>query len=117
MTSPAILEKIQSAAWNQPQITTCSHLIVFTVRTDMKQAKEEYFTLMSGGNPEVRAQLKGFEDMMDGFLVSRTPDWLENWAARQVYIAHGFGLAACAELEIDSCAMEGGDFAKIGEIL
>ena len=26
-------------------------------------------------------------------------------------------MAACAELEIDSCAMEGADFTKVGEIL
>jgi nitroreductase / dihydropteridine reductase len=58
VTNQEIKDKIQAVAWNQPQVGTCSHLIVFAVRTDLKQTKEEYFTLMSGGNPEIRAHLK-----------------------------------------------------------
>lgn len=41
----------------------------------------------------------------------------DNWADRQTYIAHGFGIAACAELQIDSCPMEGFDPTAVGEIL
>ena len=51
-------DKIQAVSWNQPQITTCSHLIVFAARSDLIANTDEYFTLMSGGNSEVRAQLK-----------------------------------------------------------
>ncbi len=49
---------IQAAAWGQPQITTSSHLIVFTARTDLAINKEEYFQLISGGSAETRAMLK-----------------------------------------------------------
>ena len=63
-----IKDKIQAAAWNQLQVGTASHLLVFAARTDLMQTKEEYFTLMSGGNPEVRASLQGFENMMNGFI-------------------------------------------------
>jgi nitroreductase len=59
-----IKDKIQAAAWNQPQIGTCSHLIVFTGRTDLAALKEEFFSGLSGGNPEIRAHLKGYEDMV-----------------------------------------------------
>ena len=51
-------DKIQAVSWNQPQIGTCSHLIVFAARSDLMVNTDEYFTLMSGGNSEVRAQLK-----------------------------------------------------------
>ena len=117
VTNQEIKDKIQAVAWNQPQVGTSSHLIVFAVRTDLKETKEEYFTLMSGGNPEVRAHIKWFEDMMDGFLASKSEGELLSWASKQVYIAQGFALAAAAELQIDSCAMEGADFAAVGEIL
>ena len=43
--------------------------------------------------------------MMQSF-VGAMPDPVA-WAARQAYIALGFGLAAAAELKIHSCPMEG----------
>lgn len=86
-------------------------------RSDIMETKNSLFDLMTGGNTENRAHLKGYEDMMDGFISSKSESDLLNWASRQVYIAQGFALAACAELEIDSCPMEGFDPVKVGEIL
>ena len=43
-----IQDKIQAVAWNQAQVGTASHLIVFTARTDFEANKNEYFELMSG---------------------------------------------------------------------
>ncbi len=118
ITNQEIKDKIQAAAWNQPQVGTSSHLLVFTARTDLMQNKEEYFTLMSGGNPEIRAALKEFEDMMNGFIEGKSnPSDILAWTAKQAYIAQGFALAALAELEIDSCAMEGFDPTAVGVIL
>lgn len=53
-----ILARIGVAAYNQPQLTTASHVIVFVARTDFDNNNEEYFNLMSGGNAEVRAHMK-----------------------------------------------------------
>jgi nitroreductase len=39
------------------------------------------------------------------------------WASRQTYIALGFGLAACAELGIASCPMEGFSSKDVSSIL
>jgi hypothetical protein len=41
------LEQIQVAAYNQPQVTSASHLIVMCARNDLMQAKEEYFDDLS----------------------------------------------------------------------
>jgi nitroreductase/dihydropteridine reductase len=46
-----------------------------------------------------------------------TPDKAVAWAAKQTYIALGFALAACAELGIDSCPMEGFNPAEVDKIL
>lgn len=113
VTNPEILAKIQTASWNQSQIGTCSHLIVMCARNDLMQAKDEYFDAMSGGNFEVRASLAGFEQMVDSFIPRTSPEW----AKKQVYIAQGFALAACAELQIDSCPIEGFDPVAVTEIL
>jgi len=113
VTNHKILMKIQVASWNQSQIGTCSHLIVMCARNDLMQAKDEYFNAMSGGDSEIRANLAGFEQMVDGFI----PRISSEWAKKQVYIAQGFMLAACAELQIDSCPIEGFDSKAVTEIL
>jgi nitroreductase len=56
--------------------------------------------------------------MVDGFVASKpTSADVLAWSAKQAYIAQGFALAACAELEIDSCPMEGFDPTAVGTIL
>jgi nitroreductase len=113
VTNPEKRQAIQAAAWNQEQITTSSHLIVMCARNDLTAVTDEYFDALSGGNEEVREKLSGFEQMVTGFLPNASPEW----AKKQVYIAQGFALAACAELEIDSCPMEGFDAAAVKAIL
>jgi nitroreductase len=117
VSNQEIKDKIQAVGWNQPQIGTCSHLIVFVGRTDLVPLVDEYFTLLSWGSAEARASMKWYEDMCTGFAQPKTEAEALAWAARQTYIAHGFALAAAAELEIDSCAMEGFDPTAVGEIL
>jgi len=106
-------DAIQVASWHQAQIGTSSHLIVMCARNDLQTVKDEYFEALSGGSEEAREKLSGFEQMVTGFLPNASPEW----AKKQVYIAEGFLLAACAELEIDSCPMEGFDAAAVKKIL
>jgi len=106
-------QAIEAAAYHQPQITTSSHLIVMCARNDLTAVKDDYFDALSGGNNEAREKLSGFEQMVTGFLPHASPEW----AKKQVYIAQGFALAACAELQIDSSPMEGFDAVKVTEIL
>lgn len=106
-------DAIQAVSWNQPQVGTCSHLIVMCSCKDLMALKDEYFDGLSGGSAEVRANMKGYEDMVTGFIPYASPEW----AKKQTYIAQGFALAACAELQIDSCPMEGFDPVAVGKIL
>lgn len=56
--------------------------------------------------------------MVGGFVAGKTdPKDVLAWSAKQTYIAHGFAMAALAELEIDSCPMEGFDPVAVGNIL
>lgn len=115
--SEAIKAAIKPHAWDQAQITDCSHLLVFCARTDVMDRVNQYFEVATGGNAEVREKMKGYEDLMVGALQPRNEAQHEEWANRQVYIAHGFALAACAELEIDSCPIEGFVPAEADKIL
>lgn len=113
VTNQVKKDAVQAAAWHQAQVGTSSHLIVLCARNDLMTVKEEYFDAMSGGNEEIRTHLAGFEQMLTSFIPTSSPEW----AKKQVYIAQGFALAACAELEIDCCPMEGFDAQTIHEVL
>lgn len=107
ITDSVLLEKLKPHAWGQDQITSCSHLLVFCARTDVQDLIDRYFELASGGKSEVREKMKGYEDMMHGAMDPRSAADILLWSQKQIYIALGFSMAACAELKVDSCPMEG----------
>lgn len=113
----SIRKQLQEAGWGQDQFLSSSQVFVFVRLTNVSKRIDEFLDLQSGGKPEVREQLKGFEDMLRGFAQSNTPEKLDVWATKQVYIALGFALAACAELKVDSCPMEGFVPDKFDQIL
>lgn len=117
VTDANLKEKLKAVSWNQSQVTDCSHYLVFSARTDINERIEKYLDILSGGDAAKREGLNDFGNMMRGFAEDRKDEWLVNWGAKQAYIALGFAMAACAELEIDSCAMEGIDPLKYDEIL
>ena len=116
VTNPEIRAKLKEKAWGQEQITSSSHLLVFSARTDLADRTEKLFALASAGVPDAKTAMKGYYDMLTG-IGKRTGEVAAAWSAKQAYIALGFGLAACAELEIDSCPMEGFDPAGFKSIL
>ncbi len=89
-------QQLQTMSYNQPQVAECDTLFILCARTDVSERAEEY--LKATGAESVRQMLTGF--------ISYLPDKTA-WAARQAYIALGFGLAAAAELGLASCPMEG----------
>ena len=99
-------KQIRAVSYDQAQVTECDTLFVFCARNDISERAEEY--LKTTGAEMIR-------DMLTGFI-SYLPDKTA-WAARQAYIALGFGLAACAELQIPSCPMEGFTASEVHRIL
>ncbi len=115
--SKEIREELKKNAWNQAQFTDAPLLFVISSRSDLTNRVDEFVNVMSGGDSAKRAGLKGAEDMMKGALGSKNETDAKAWAAKQAYIAFGFGLAAAAELGLDSCPMEGFDAAAFKKIL
>ncbi|HIQ57169.1 TPA: NAD(P)H-dependent oxidoreductase [Candidatus Gracilibacteria bacterium] len=111
------LKKIQGFSFNQAQVGNCSHLLVFSARTDIMDRIDAYLQLASGGDKEVLKTLEGYGDVMRGFVQSQSSEEILVWAKNQVHIALGFALAACAELRVDSCAIGGFLPDKIQEFL
>jgi nitroreductase / dihydropteridine reductase len=110
-------EKLKAAGWNQSQFTTATAVLVFVARTDIKTRITEFVNLIKDTSPERAATIGGYEKMMRDALESRSEQELISWASRQAYIALGFAMAACAELGVDSCPMEGFSPKDFNEIL
>ncbi|PUZ20685.1 Nitroreductase [Chitinophaga costaii] len=101
-------KQIAPLAYNQPQITECSHLLIFAAWTDMSEAQvEEYIQQIAVERGVPREALQGFKDTAWGAVAGKTPEQRFEWFARQAYISFGTAIAAAAYEKIDSCPMEG----------
>jgi len=118
VTDQELRERLREAAWNQPQVTDASHLIVLCVRTDLNEGYiRNYIDSISRIRKVPREKLKGYEDTILGFRKALTAEQTLAWSKNQVYISLGFLLEACAMKRIDACPMEGFDPKKVDEIL
>lgn len=117
---PAIRAELRKVAWDQPQITDSSALLVFAVDYDTNEKSVDAFVdLISQTRNVPKDALSGYSDMMKGSIQSQSPEQIETWVSKQAYIALGFGLVSAAVLGIDACPMEGfspADFDRILDI-
>jgi len=115
--SQIVKEKLQPAVNNQKQVVEANYLLVFCARLDMVQRVDDYITEVTKQHPEQAGIMEAFRQTRKLSFSNRTPEDTLAWAARSTYIALGFALAACAELQIDSCPMEGFKADKVVEVL
>lgn len=117
---PAIRAELRKAAWDQPQITDASALLVFAAKYETNAVTvDEFVDLVSNTRNIPKDALSGYSDMMKGSIQSQSPEQIETWVSKQAYIALGFGLVSAAVLDIDACPMEGfspADFDRILDI-
>ena len=119
ITNQELKEKLKPFCWNQPQITTCSHLVV--VLAAIENAKVE------GGKVKERfARWKLPEEKMEFYInlysnhLQKTLSNNENiyyWTAKQTYIAAANMMTAAAYIGIDSCPIEGFEKENVEKIL
>ena len=111
-------QKLREAGWNQAQIADASHLVVLCARRNMEKEYIEKFVRKTAEIREIPPEsLKGYEEMMIGSIKGKSQQDLENWNKKQVYIALGTMLSACALKRIDACPMEGFDNVAFDKIL
>jgi len=112
-------ETIKSYCWNQPQMTTCSDLVIIIASIEGVKP--------SSGIPEKRFSRREMPKEKRDFYLDLYAKHLEDtlstdektlaWTARQCYIALGNMMTAAASIEIDSCPIEGFDKEKVEEVL
>jgi nitroreductase len=118
VTNREIREKIKPIAWNQTQVTDCSHLLVFAAWDNY--TTERINMMFDLTNQERGEKFQGWEDYRKSLLDTyplRDAEVNFQHAAKQAYIALGVALIAAAAEEVDSTPMEGFDPKALDGIL
>lgn len=117
--NPNLRKALKSACWNQNQITECSELVVFTTDNDTVRSGTSYVRKMferRGLPPEaVDTYMEVYKNYLEP--IEEDEVLLENWTAKQCYIALANMMTYAATLEIDSCPIEGFDKEEVEAIL
>ena len=102
------LNTLKPLAYNQPQITDCSHLLVICIKTDIDaDYVDSRFDLekeIRGTSEEIIADFRAF---LKKTISGHSPEEIEKSTINQAYIALGNLMTVCAYEQIDSCPMEG----------
>ena len=115
---PAIKEKLAPHCYNQPQIKESSALLIFAPWKNINDDHvDSYMNEIAATRGIPTEALADFSNIIKGKVNSSSPEDLHVWAAKQAYIALGFGLAAAAVEAIDSTPMEGFNPAGVNEVL
>ncbi len=112
-------EKLRPFCWDQPQITTCSDLVVILSKIDQLKPQNEYVGKMFARRDMPKEYYEKYLSVYASHL-EKTMSSDENilsWGARQCYIAMGNMMTAAAAIGIDSCAIEGFEKEKVEEVL
>jgi nitroreductase len=113
-----IRKQLQPASWNQSQIVDASHLFVFCNYAKWDSSiVDSYIANQAKTRGVSEESLEQYAGMMKGFLDKMSPEQFQQWGAKQAYIALGTVMAACGELEVDSCPIEGFESKKYDDIL
>lgn len=118
VSDPVLKGKIHELACPQPQVVESSHLLVFAAQTIITAEHiETYMQHIAEVRNVPVESLNGFSEAIKGGLLTMNADDSRNWAARQAYIALGFGLVAAAVEAVDSCPIEGFNPGAMNELL
>jgi nitroreductase len=117
--NPETRKRLKEVAYNQPQITGASHLIVLATPRIMDEKKiDEFIQLISGIRSVSLESLQEYRKSMYEAVRNKShKNEFGDWMARQAYLALGFLLETAALKNIDGCPMEGFDSKKFDDIL
>jgi len=117
--SKEIKTALRPLCWNQPQITSCSHLVVILSAIESVRPRS--------GTPQKRFQrrplppekIEAYIDLYGSFLADTFSDDEKTfcWTARQCYIAQANMMTGAAFEKIDSCPIEGFEKEKVEALL
>ena len=110
---------LKASCWNQNQITEASELVIFTTDNDIVRSDSPYVRKMFERRGMTSEMVDTYMGVYKNYLAPIEEDeiLLENWTAKQCYIALANAMTYAATLEIDSCPIEGFDKEEVEAIL
>jgi nitroreductase / dihydropteridine reductase len=108
--------KLVEASWYQPQITSCSHLLVFCADSNIVNRIDKYEVMLNASGRSSDSVQSTIEKMRD-FEMSLTEEQKLCWAQRQSYLAVANAVNGAKDLGLDSCPMEGFQPEKYSALL
>lgn len=118
VTNDEVKSNIKEIAWNQSQVTDCSHLLVFAAWDNYTEDRINYMFDLTN---EIRGfKNEGWENYRQMLLSSypqRDAEVNFEHAARQTYIAFMAAIAQAAYEGVDNTPMEGFDPNALDKIL
>jgi nitroreductase len=109
ITDQAVKDQLVPFSWNQKQVADCSHHVVFAIKKNLTEADiDTYISRIAEVRGVTAESLDGYRGFILGDIIhGERGKWVNEWAARQVYIALGNFMTSAALLGIDTCPMEG----------
>jgi len=103
---------------NQVQVRDASYVLVICIESEMDSAYiKKYFDLVEKTRSTPRKILNPFESFLIDEFSEKSKASIENWMAKQAYLALGNLLTVCAIEDIDSCPIEGFEPLMYDELL
>lgn len=116
VTASKIKANLRPHANDQPQITSCSHLLVFCANTELEPLVDKVVGGMRHGGMPADI-VRQYEAMMKGYVASMGPEQRMAFAREQIHIALANAVNGAKSLGLDSCPMGGFDPAAFAEAL
>lgn len=118
ITNPELRAQLQPVCYDQPQISQSSHLLVFAAWDKYTPERVNGFFQYSNAIRNLPGSVTDDYrlSLLDSFSgMSQEQQYFH--AAKQCYIALGFGLLAAAEAGVDATPMEGFDNQAVNALL
>ena len=119
ITNDELREKLKPFCWNQAQITTCSHLVVVLAGVETLKVESGVVRSQLMRRSMPKDKLDSFVQLYASHLsdVLNDDDKIYQWSARQTYIAAANMMSAAANIQIDSCPIEGFEKKNVEKVL
>ncbi|SFR07434.1 NAD(P)H-dependent oxidoreductase [Poseidonocella sedimentorum] len=118
VTNPEVKAKLRAAGMNQPQLEEASHVLVFAAWDNYSAERiDDVVALHTEARGGMTEDGKAYYEMLKSMYLPRDEQVNADHAARQAYIAMGFGLVAASMEKVDATPMEGFIPDQVDEIL
>ncbi|MFA5216633.1 NAD(P)H-dependent oxidoreductase [Sulfuricurvum sp.] len=115
----SLRKALKPLCWNQSQITECSELVILTTDNDIVRSRSPYVRKMFERRGLSAEAVDTYVGVYKNYLAPIENDelLLENWTAKQSYIAAANMMTYAATLKIDSCPIEGFEKEQVEAVL